>query len=256
MARPTLMLDAEGPQVVDGRHVRAMAFDPVRKALIGDVLGRRGLSGGTALVVGGRYSPLTRIFRDHGFAVTGVDPSADATRIARETIAGVQFESAPADALGLPRQQFDVVYCADTVEVVKDLSAVLAELAAVLRPGGVLILDTVTDTFVARLVYLFAFQRFPLTRIMPAGRYARANLRSPQSLRDGCAAVGLTVDLVVGFEPASVGSLVKAVVGRRAGRLRDDELAGAADFRLSDPDHAPVVTYFAVATKADPTPPV
>lgn len=68
--------------------------------------------------------------------------------------------------------------------------------------------------------------------------------------------MGLTVDLVVGFEPASVGSLVKAVVGRRAGRLRDDELAGAADFRLSDPDHALVVTYFAVATKADPTPPV
>ncbi len=65
------MLDAQGPDVVDGRHVRAMAFDPVRKAPIGDVLARRGLNGGTARVVGGSYSPFTRIFRDHGFATTG-----------------------------------------------------------------------------------------------------------------------------------------------------------------------------------------
>ncbi len=139
--------------------------------------------------------------------------------------------------------------------MVTDLSAVLAELAAVLQPGGVIILDTVTDTLVAWLVHLVAFQRFPLTRIMPAGRCARANLRSPQSLRDACVAVGLVVDRVVGFEPASVGSLVKAVVGRRSGRLTDDELAGAADFTYSDPDHAPVVTYFALARKVGSLPP-
>ncbi|OYO12201.1 hypothetical protein CGZ98_08465 [Enemella evansiae] len=102
---------------------------------------------------------------------------------------------------------------------------------------------------VAKLIYLVAFQRLPFTRIMPARRYFSDRLRSPVALTEAARHAGIEVHTFVGFEPRSVGSLVRAVLDRRAGRIDDADLPAAAGFRLSADGHPPVVTYFAVGTK-------
>jgi len=247
--RQNIAVNTLGPGVLDGRQVRAMAFAPARDDMLDRVLTGRHLRDGRALLVGGGYSPLAAALRDRGLDTTAIDSSPEATAIARSTTPGATFHTAPATDLGVEPGSFDLVYCADTLEVTHDIDALLAGLATALRQGGTLILDTVTDTLIAKLIYLVAFQRLPFTRIMPPGRYAADRLWNPRDLARACDAAGITVDSVVGFEPASVGALVKAVLDRRSGRITDDALPRAAGFHLSAADHAPVVTYFAIATK-------
>ncbi|OYO17351.1 hypothetical protein CGZ94_00085 [Enemella evansiae] len=82
-----------------------------------------------------------------------------------------------------------------------------------------------------------------LCRNTIGGPPAVGSHRSPHST------IVFEVHTVVGFEPRSVGSLVRAVLDRRAGRIDDADLPAAAGFRLSADGHPPVVTYFAVGTK-------
>lgn len=246
-----LILNSTADGVIDGRNVRASAFEPARRQLL-DSLPRPTSLPATALVVGGGYSRLPRIVSELGYTTTSADPSEESVAIARDRGTGsVTALVAPATGLPLEDESFDLVYCADTLEVTDDADGVLHELHRVTKPGGTVVFDTVTATPVARLIYLVAFQRLPFTRIMPRGRYRGDRLRRPSTLRTACDAVGLTVETVVGFEPASVGALVGSILARRSGRIGDDELAERAGFRLSPPDHEPVVTYFAVARRHD-----
>lgn len=252
MVKQRITLNARGPEILDGRQVRAMAFAPARDQLLDRVLPalHSPLTGRSALVIGGGYSPLARSLRERGFQTTSIDPSAAATAIAQADAPGERSWTAPATDLGVERDAFDLVYCADTLEVGDDLEGMVAAAVTAARPGASVIFDTVTDTRIARLIYLLAFQRMPFLRIMPPGRYAASRLRNPRDVERACLAAGAPVDAIVGFEPTSVGALVSALVGRRAGRIGDEALPAAAGFHLSHETHSPVVTYFAVATKA------
>jgi len=187
------------------------------------------------------------LLRNRGFKTTAADSSEEATEIARGRTEGVTYLVAHPACLPLPAASYDLIYCADTLEVLDDIHPVLAEIRRVARPGATIVLDTVAKTLLAKAIYLLAFQRIPATRIMPPGRYTAARLRDPDALAAACASVGIDVTELVGFEPASPLALVKSVFDRRAGRIDDTELPNAAGFRLSAPNHAPVVTYFAVA---------
>lgn len=249
--RQQITINARGNNVMDGRQVRAMAFVPARRQLLDRLEAERGLagSGRRALVVGGGYSPIPADLHGRGFAVTAVDPSPAATEFARADTPGVTFRAAPPTDLGVDSGGFDLVYAADTLEVSDDLDAVVDQLANAVRPGGTLVLDTVADTVVARLIYLFAFPLMPFVRFMPRGRYTSSRLHSTRELEEACRRAGLRPDYLVGFEPRSIGALVRAVLDRRSGRISDEGLPAAAGFHLSDDGHAPVVTYFAVATR-------
>lgn len=259
MPTPEIALNARGPGILDGRQVRAMAFVPAREQMLDRIITERQLTAGTALVIGGGYSPLATSLRDRGFCTTSIDPSPEATSLAMndaEADSGdtqrdappISFRTAPPTDLGVAPASFDLIYCADTLEVTSDAAPVLDSIADAARPGATIVLDTVADTAIAKLIYLVAFQRLPFTRIMPGGRYAASGLRSPAELERLARAAGIEIDSVIGFEPASVGSLVRAVLDRRSARIRDDDLPRAAGFHLSDGDHAPPVTYFAVGT--------
>lgn len=252
MTRQRIVLNARGPRILDGRQVRAMAFVPAREQLLDRLLGARDASTAVrrrALVIGAGYSPLARALRERGFETTSIDPSEEATAIARLDAPGERISTAPATALSTERDFYDLVYCADTLEVGDDLDAMIGAAAAAARPGATIVFDTVTNTLVARLIYLVAFQRLPFTRIMSPGRYTSSRLRNPSELTEACERANLTNETILGFEPKSILSLVSALLKRRTGRIADEALPAAAGFHLSPEGHAPVVTYFAVATK-------
>ncbi|MFJ8014910.1 class I SAM-dependent methyltransferase [Streptomyces sp. NPDC096339] len=249
---PHIALDSAGPAVVDGRHIRALTFQSVRMEYLRQVLSELGLAaaGSRALVIGsGRGLPARGIAR-LGFEVVAADPSPAATALARDADDGlfVTYVTSSAEELELPDGSFDLVYCADTLEITERPDAVLAEAARVLRPGGAFVYDTVNRTPVARLIYLGAFQSFPGTRIMPRGRYAAGRLRRPAELARAFERAGLSAKDVSSFKPRDVRSLVRATRGRRRGSLTDEQLPELVDMVLV-PDGSPVVTYLGYAVR-------
>ncbi|MCX5079093.1 methyltransferase domain-containing protein [Streptomyces sp. NBC_00513] len=243
---PHLALDSDAFGAVDGRHIRALAFQSVRVEYLDHVIGESNIvpSAGRALVVGSGRGLLARGLARLGFEVTAADASHAATVLALEADdgPGVTYLTAPAEELDLPDSSFDLVYCADTLEITERPDAVLAEAARVLRPGGAFVYDTVNRTLVSRLIYLGAFQAFPGTRIMPRGRYAAQRLRTPVEIARALGRAGLTARDVSAFKPRDVRSLVRAIRGRRSGTLTDEQLPDSVDMVL-DPGGSPLVTY-------------
>jgi 2-polyprenyl-6-hydroxyphenyl methylase/3-demethylubiquinone-9 3-methyltransferase len=248
MAGPRIELDTRSTDAIDGRHLRAVAFHEVRLQYVQEIpdLVR---AGARTLVVGGGRGVLPGGLAALGLDVTSVDPSPIATELATAAVPGVGFVTAAAEDLPFPDSSFDVVYCADTFEITRDLDAVVREAARVLRPDGVLVYDTVNRTVPGRAVYLGAFQGLPFTRIMPPGRYAAERLRPPAEVQAVFAAHGLRSEDVCGFKPASIGRLVSAVLRRRRGRLTDAEAGPLTGFVL-DPKGPPIVTYLGWASRS------
>ncbi|MFF7778369.1 class I SAM-dependent methyltransferase [Streptomyces tanashiensis] len=249
---PHIALDSAGPSAVDGRHIRALTFQSVRLAYLRHVLPEPALpaGGGRALVLGSGRGLLARGLARLGFDVVAVDPSPAATALAEaaDDGTGVTYLTSPAEELALPNESFDLVYCADTLEITERPDAVVAQAARVLRPGGAFVYDTVNRTLVSRLVYLGAFQAFPGTRIMPHGRYAAHRLRRPAELAEVLDRAGLSARDVSSFKPRDVRSLVRATRGRRRGTLTDEQLPALVDMVLQ-PDGSPVVTYLGYAVR-------
>ena len=249
----TTRIQLDSPDAVDGRHIRAVTFQGVRLQYVRQTLERTGLApdGAPALVVGSIRGDLARGLAGLGMDVTALDPAPAATELARAhpTPGSVTYGTAAAEDLGsLPDGTFALAYYADTFEITPDLDGVLAHAARVLRPGGVLVYDTVARTPVSRLIYLGAFQAFPATRIMPPGRYRADRLRPPAEVAAALGRAGLSSEDVCGFKPRSIGALVRTVLARKSDRITDEDLPSAVEFVL-DPGHAPVVTYLGSARK-------
>ncbi|TJZ58661.1 methyltransferase domain-containing protein [Streptomyces piniterrae] len=251
---PLIELDSPAPEAVDGRQIRAVAFQGARLAYTEGALAREGrAASGRALVVGSGRGLLARGLAGLGFDVTAVDPSESATAMARAAAdqerLDIDHRTAPAEHLDLPDSEFDLVYLADTLEITSAPGRVIEQAARALKPDGLLVYDTVNRTPVSRLVYLVAFQSLPMTRVMPAGRYAARRLRTPGEVAEHMARHGLHPADTCHFKPSAVRSLLTAVLARRRGRITDDQVATMVNFELA-PGSKPLVTYLGYARKA------
>ncbi|MEV0298324.1 methyltransferase domain-containing protein [Nocardia sp. NPDC050710] len=251
---PRIELNSAAPEAIDGRQIRAVAFQNVRLEYVEETMGKLGLAAtrSRALVVGGGRGILPRGLARLGFEVTAVDPSASATAMARAAAEreglAIAHRTAPAEDLGVASGSFDFAYYADTFEITSDLERVIEHAADALAPGGVLCYDTVNRTLLSRLVYLGVFQGIPMTRIMPPGRYAAGRLRSPRELADVLERHGLRSEDICDFKPSNARALIQAVLGRRRGAITDEQIAPMVDFVLN-PDGRPVVTYLGYGRK-------
>ena len=123
---------------------------------------------------------------------------------------GVLPVLADARRLPFPDGTADVVSAGELLEHVPDWPAVIAEACRVLRPGGWLVLDTLADTAVSRLVAVRMAEA-----IIPAvrGIHDPALFVSPKKLRAECARHGVPLD-VRGVRP-TLPALTRWLVTRR-----------------------------------------
>jgi len=145
---------------------------------------------------GGLLAPHVR-----GYHHVGVDIGTSATRIARQH--GVT--TVQGDVLRLPVKDAaaDVVVAGEIFEHVRDLDGVVAEIARVLRPGGTLVCDTLSDSWLSRFVMVTVAERLPF---VPAGIHDPALFVSPRRLQETCARYG--IDLKVrGLRPSVTDAL-------------------------------------------------
>ena len=112
--------------------------------------------GKSALEVGCGGGILCEEIARMGFAATGIDPAAHSLRIAADHARAVglriTYERGSGEAIPYRDSCFDIVFCCDVLEHVRDVAKVIAEISRVLKPGGVFCYDTLNRTFLSRLV--------------------------------------------------------------------------------------------------------
>lgn len=130
----------------------------------------------------------------------------DLTRSALEQAAQHGVAPLRADAGSLPLRDgcADVVAAGEILEHVPDLAVTVAELCRVLRPGGLLVLDTLNDNRLSRLLAVTLAERIPG---VPKGLHDPALFVAPRRLRAECARHGVRLE-VRGVRPT-----VRALTG-------------------------------------------
>ncbi|GHH33525.1 methyltransferase domain-containing protein [Lentzea cavernae] len=122
----------------------------------------------------------------HGYHHIGVDLSREALRQAGKR--GVSTIEADVLAVPLPDGCADVVVAGEILEHVPDLTGAVAEACRVLRPGGLLVLDTLADTALCRFVAVVLAERVGLA---PRGVHDPALFVDRNALVSQCARHGV-----------------------------------------------------------------
>ncbi|NBE08206.1 bifunctional 2-polyprenyl-6-hydroxyphenol methylase/3-demethylubiquinol 3-O-methyltransferase UbiG [Paragemmobacter ruber] len=151
-----------------------------------------------------------------GAAVTGIDPAAEAIGAARAhaRAAGLRigYDVGVGEALPYADAAFDAVVCVDVLEHVADLHKVLAEVARVLRPGGLFLFDTINRNLLARLAVVTVAE--DILRLLPRGTHDPALFIRPGELRAGLIGAGLVPGPITGLGPRGVNRRLDLTFGR------------------------------------------
>jgi 2-polyprenyl-6-hydroxyphenyl methylase/3-demethylubiquinone-9 3-methyltransferase len=138
---------------------------------------------------------------DRGYRHVGVDLTRSA--LAQAAGHGVTPVNGDATALPLADGCADVVAAGELLEHVPDWRAAVAEACRVLRPGGTLVLDTLNDTVISRLVAVTLAER---VRGVPRGIHDPRLFVDARALVVECARHGVVLRLR-GIRPAVPGLL-------------------------------------------------
>jgi len=138
-----------------------------------------------------------------GAKVTGIDPAAQAINAARvhaaEAGLEIQYDVGVGEELPYENAAFDVVVCVDVLEHVGDLTKVLAEMARVLKPGGLFLFDTINRNLLSRFATITIAE--DTLRLLPKGTHDPALFIRPAELRTGLEKAGLVSGPMTGLGP-------------------------------------------------------
>lgn len=193
--------DPTGPlrALHDMNPARVQYFDSVARARFGPERTAKVVDIGCG---GGLVSEaLARL----GYQVTGIDLSEGAVEAARrhaeQSGVEVRYQVGSAYELPIETESVQVVVVSDVLEHLHDLPAAVAEISRVLRPGGVVVFDTINRTAAAYLVAILVSER--LLKIIYPGTHNWRMFIRPSELREVFAARGLELGELYGLAPAA-----------------------------------------------------
>jgi 2-polyprenyl-6-hydroxyphenyl methylase / 3-demethylubiquinone-9 3-methyltransferase len=141
--------------------------------------------------------PLARL----GAAVTGIDPAADNVEAARRHAAGqglaIDYRAARVEDLVAESRLYDAVVCLEVMEHVPDAGLFLMSCAALVRPGGLMLLSTINRTLRAYLLAIVGAEY--VLRWLPVGTHQWERFVTPEELARHLAAAGLGAPVLKGL---------------------------------------------------------
>jgi len=190
------------------------------------MLERLGISpqGLRALDIGCGGGYLAEEFARVGCRVSGIDPSPASIEAARAhtraTGLDIDYRVGSGESLPFEDGTFDIVYCCDVLEHVRDLERVISETSRVLKPGGIYFFDTINRTWRSRLVEIKILQEWSLTRVQPPNLHDWDMFIKPEELREVLGRHALDDRELVGLQPrVSPLALFRTLRGVRKGTL-------------------------------------
>ena len=202
------------------------AINPPRFAYFRDALVRRfgrAPESLSVLDVGCGGGLLAERFAALGCQVTGIDrslPTLDAARQhAQSSGLSIRYQEGSAESLPFDAAQFDVVCCCDVLEHVDDVECVVAEIARVLKPGGIFFFDTINRTWLSKLLAIKLAQDCALTRVVPRNVHVWERFIRPDELAHSLWQHGLIAHEFAGLSPRmnpfkALASFVRLKLGR------------------------------------------
>lgn len=152
------------------------------------------LAGRTVLDIGCGGGLMAEAMASRGAAVTGIDLSEGALRVARlhlkESGRQVDYRHISAEALAgeLPGH-FDVITCLEMLEHVPDPGSVIRAIASMLKPGGQVVFSTLNRTAKAFALGILAGEY--ILKLIPAGTHEYAKFIRPSELEAWAREAGL-----------------------------------------------------------------
>jgi len=199
-----------------GKFAPLHKFNPVRLGFLCDEIckhfgretnTRRPFEGLRVLDIGCGGGLLSEPVARMGADVLGVDASEanvkTATVHAEETSTAVTYRHGTAEELVREGQAFDVVLNMEVVEHVADVPAFLQASAALVAPGGMMVIATLNRT--ARAFALAVVGAEYVLRWLPRGTHDPRRFVKPGEIRDALADAGVQVEppLGVSYNPLS-----------------------------------------------------
>ena len=133
--------------------------------------------------------PMARL----GAEITGVDPSPVNIEVAslhaRQSSLTVDYRAGTAEDLASAGETFDAVLNMEVVEHVADVEAFIAACAAMVRPGGLMVVSTINRTVKALGLAIIGAEY--ILRWLPRGTHTYDKLVRPEELESAMAADGL-----------------------------------------------------------------
>jgi 2-polyprenyl-6-hydroxyphenyl methylase/3-demethylubiquinone-9 3-methyltransferase len=183
----------------DGESRPLHDLNPVRLAYVAE---RMDLRGARIVDVGCGGGLLSEALARAGALVTGVDLASQVVEVARlhlhESQLTVDYRvQSSADLAAAEPATFDAVCCMELIEHVPDPAALVADLAAMLKPGGWLFMSTLNRTPVAFAAAILGAEY--LMRLLPRGTHHYAQFLKPSELSRLLRAQDLEVENVCGL---------------------------------------------------------
>jgi 2-polyprenyl-6-hydroxyphenyl methylase/3-demethylubiquinone-9 3-methyltransferase len=149
---------------------------------------------------------MAEALAQRGADVTGIDPAAEAINAARaharKGCLRIGYDVGVGEALPYADATFDAVVCVDVLEHVADLTMVLAQVARVLRPGGLFMFDTINRNPLARLATITIAE--DVLRLLPRGTHDPAMFIKPRELQRALQGAGLVPGPITGLGPRGI----------------------------------------------------
>jgi 2-polyprenyl-6-hydroxyphenyl methylase/3-demethylubiquinone-9 3-methyltransferase len=135
--------------------------------------------------------PMARL----GATIVGVDASEKnintASVHAQEQGLTIDYRATTAEALLAEGETFDVVLNMEVVEHVADVDSFVADCAAMVKPGGLMVIATINRTAKAFFMAIIGAER--LLRWLPVGTHQYEKLVKPDELANALAPTGMAI---------------------------------------------------------------
>ncbi len=123
-----------------------------------------------------------------GFVTTGIDPSEQSLNIAvkhaNDSNLKIRYEIGTGESLPFQNNTFDIVFCCDVLEHVRDLPKVISEISRVLNNGGYFIYDTFNRTYISKISIIKILQEWKRWSIMPPNLHVWEMFIKPDEIKN------------------------------------------------------------------------